>query len=179
MERLKKGDIVDIHSYKHDGSIHRIWKKSIVLEIDDNHLILGNYRVTVIEADGRSWRPKYEAIIHFYKKNWFNVIAQLKDNGISYYCNIATPYHISENTIKYIDYDLDLRVAADLNYRVVDREEYQMHKTKYSYSDEIDKIVHYELDALINLVENKLGPFKDGCIDYYHNIYRETLKISN
>ena len=44
------------------------------------------------------------------KDRWFNIIGQLKDYGIYFYCNIATPYIIDEKVIKYIDYDLDLRV---------------------------------------------------------------------
>ena len=35
--------------------------------------------------------------------------------------NIASPYIIEEGTIKYIDYDLDLRVFPDGSFKVLDR----------------------------------------------------------
>ena len=61
----------------------------------------------------------------FYKKRWFNIIAQLKPNGIFYYCNIASPYVIDEGILKYIDYDLDLRVFNDGAFKILDRNEYK------------------------------------------------------
>ena len=69
----------------------------------------------------------------FYKNRWFNIIGQLKDYGIYFYCNIATPYVIDENVIKYIDYDLDLRVFPDGSFKVLDRGEYNYHKNKMNY----------------------------------------------
>ena len=53
----------------------------------------------------------------FYKDRWFNIIEQLKDYGIYFYCNIATPYIIDEKVIKYIDYDLDLRVFPNVSFK--------------------------------------------------------------
>ena len=46
-EKPKKGDVVKIIAYKHDGSIHRIWHKNIVLEADEQVLILANNRSLV------------------------------------------------------------------------------------------------------------------------------------
>ena len=63
-------------------------------------LIVGNNKTLVTEGDGRTWRTK-NLLLYVYKNNWY-VICQLKKTGI-YYCNIATPYIIEENTIKYID----------------------------------------------------------------------------
>ena len=37
--------------------------------------------------------------MYFFKGRWFNVISQLKKGGIYYYCNIATPFIIEDNTI--------------------------------------------------------------------------------
>ena len=46
-------------------------------------------------------------------KYWFNIIAMIRDNGVSYYCNLASPYVMDEEALKYIDYDLDVKVFAD------------------------------------------------------------------
>lgn len=37
----------------------------------------------------------------------------IRDNGVSYYCNLASPYVMDEEALKYIDYDLDVKVFAD------------------------------------------------------------------
>lgn len=52
----------------------------------------------------------------------------VKANGIFYYCNIASPYVIDEGILKYIDYDLDLRVFNDGAFKILDRNEYNYHK---------------------------------------------------
>ncbi len=47
-----------IHSYKHDSNIHRIWKRNFKLYQDDEILIGGNYKTTVLESDGKQWYTK-------------------------------------------------------------------------------------------------------------------------
>ena len=166
------GDNLQIHCYKHNGKIHRIWEEAVVLEKTDNYLVCGNDKVTVIEADGRSHKTKEPAIIFFYKDKWFNIIAQFKEFGLFYYCNIASPYIIDDNTIKYIDYDLDLRVFPDGGYRVLDKNEYKYHKKIMNYSDDLDLILNKELEKLIEMKNNSEGPFDTKIINNYLEKYK-------
>ncbi len=167
------GERFIIHSYKHDGSIHRAWDEAVLLEENDSYLVFGNEKTKVTESDGRTWKTKEPAIIYFFKDNWYNVIGQYKKDGIYYYCNIASPFVIDDKTIKYIDYDLDLRVFPDGAFKVLDRGEYNYHKAKMNYSADIDKILKYELSNLIDLARNKKGPFAKGKVENYYQIYKE------
>lgn len=176
MENIKIGDRLKIHCYKHDGKIYRTWGETIVLDVNEDYIVVANDRTKVTELDGRTWRTKEPAIIYFYKKNWFNVIAQMKEAGIFYYCNIATPFIVDDKTIKYIDYDLDLRVFPDDTYKILDQNEYEYHKKKMKYSEEIHQIVMKELDNLIGLHKKKTGPFSSFIINYYYSIYKEFKK---
>ena len=160
-----------IHCYKHNGKIHRIWEKAEIIEETTDYIICGNYKTKVIESDGRSYYTKEPAIIFFYKNNWFNIIAQFKEYGLFYYCNIASPYIIDENTIKYIDYDLDLRVFPDGGYRVLDRNEYKYHKKLMNYSEELDYILNKELDKLIKMKNDNTGPFDRKNVENYFEVY--------
>ena len=171
MENIKKGDILKIQCYKHNGKIYRNWDETLVLEVNNDFIVCANNKARVTEIDGRKWTTKEPAIIFFYKNKWFNIIAQFKKNGIYYYCNIASPFVIEENTIKYIDYDLDLRVFPDGSFRVLDIGEYEYHKNKMNYSNEIDSIVNYELNNLIDTYKEKIGPFNEGYLQKYYNMY--------
>lgn len=175
MEELKKGKRYNIHSYKHNGEIHRSWDEAILLDVKDEYMVFGNNKTKVVESDGRIWKTKEPAIIYFYKNRWFNTIGQLKKDGLFYYCNIASPFIIEEGTIKYVDYDLDLRVYANKTYKVLDRSEYRYHKQKMHYSDDIDFILKTELTNLINLQKNGEIPFNDSVTMKY---YEEYLKYS-
>lgn len=173
---MNKGKKYAIHSYKHDGSIHRSWDEAILLDETDDYLIFGNDKTLVQESDGRTWKTKEPAILYFYKDRWFNVIGQNKDDGIYYYCNLASPFIIEDETIKYIDYDLDLRVFADGSYKVLDKSEYKYHKVKMNYPEEIDKILTEELRKLIKLQKEGKDAFNKKNILKYCDDYK---KIKN
>ena len=147
-----------------------------MLEINDDFLIFGNDRTKVTEADGRTWKTKEPAIMYFFNNHWFNIIGQNKIDGIYYYCNMASPYIIEEDTIKYIDYDLDLRVFSDRTFKILDKSEYKYHKQKMNYPDEIDKILNSELNLLINYVKEKKGAFDEEKIKKYYERYESIKK---
>src|SRR5574344_1353077 len=107
---MKKGEKCIIHSYKHNGKLYKTWDEAIFLDENDEYYIFGNNNTRVRKRYGKSWCTREAAVMFFFKEEWFNVIAQLKPTGIYFYCNIASPTIIEEKTIKYIDYDLDLRI---------------------------------------------------------------------
>ena len=173
---MKIGDKFKIHCYKHNGKIYQGSEEAVILDIFEDYIVCGNNMVTVTENNGRSYRTKELAIIYFYKYNWFNVIAQLKSFGLFYYCNIATPYVVDDDVIKYIDYDLDLRVFPDDGYKILDKNEYNYHKKVLHYPNEIDLIVKNELKLLIEMKKNHEGPFNKEAVEYYHHKYDELQK---
>lgn len=165
--KYKLGDKLQVHCYKHNGKINSISDEAIVLEETEDMLICANYRAKLIDNDGKSHRTKEPAIIFFYKNNWFNVIAQFKEYGLFYYCNIASPYLIDENVIKYIDYDLDLRVFPDGGYKVLDQNEYKYHKKLMNYSEDLNFIINKELEKLIIMKKHNEGPFNINIVNEY------------
>lgn len=176
MESIKKGDKLKIYCYKHDGSLEHTSNEAIVLEDNDDMLICGNGKTKITEKDGRSHMTNEPAILFFYKKNWFNVIGQLKKHGLYYYCNIASPYIIENGIIKYIDYDLDLRVFPNGSFKILDRMEYKYHKKQMHYSNRLDFILRYELGNLIDIVRKKEFPFNKNVIEKYHSKYVELVE---
>ncbi len=171
--KKRNGEKFIIHSYKHDGSIHRAWDEAVLLDETDEFLVFGNERTKVTESNGRTWKTKEPAVLYFYKKQWFNVIGQYKKDGIYYYCNIASPFVIEGSTIKYIDYDLDLRVFPDGSFKILDKGEYNYHKNKMNYPEELDAILKDELNILIDKCKSKTFPFDKSKIEFYYNEYCE------
>ena len=178
MQRLKIGKRYNIHSYKHNGKIHRAWDEAVLLEIHDDYLIFGNDRTKVTESDGRTWHTKEPAVLYFFNSKWYNIIGQYKKDGIYYYCNIASPYIIEDNTIKYIDYDLDLRVFPDGSFKVLDYGEYRYHRDLMGYSKKIDTILKTELSELISHARKKDSAFTRRTIEHYYKIYQD-IKIND
>lgn len=178
MDNIKVGDCLTIHCYKHNGILHRVCEEAIVLEVTEDKLVCANDKTKITERDGRSYHTNEIAILIFYPKKWFNIIAQLKNQGLFYYCNIASPYIIDNNIIKYIDYDLDLRVFPDGGFRVLDKNEYKYHKRIMNYSNDLDLIINKELEALIKMKNNNEGPFDKNIVNEYFEKYKK-LKDNN
>jgi len=174
-ENIKVGDKLEIHCYKHNGKIHRTWDEAVVLEINDEYIVCGNCKTLVTESDGVKHKTKEPAILFFYRKRWFNIIGQLKKYGLFFYCNIATPFLIDDKIIKYIDYDLDLRVFPDGAFKVLDRNEYNYHKKIMHYPEEIDMILKRELTSLIEMKKNNEGPFDKDLINKYYEKYEQLV----
>lgn len=151
MKKLEKGDKLQIQCYKHDGKRpHKAWDEAILLDIKDDYIVFGNDHALVTKAKGGAWRTKEPAVIYFFKDKWYNIIAQIKKDCIAYYCNIASPIVIEDNTIKYIDYDLDLRIFPNGSFKILDRNEYNYHKKVMNYSDKLDRVIKFSLSELIN-----------------------------
>ena len=174
------GDKLEIQCYKHNKKVHRAWSESVILDMKKDYIVCGNSKTLVTESEGTTWRTKEPAIMYYFKNKWYNIIAQMKKDGIYYYCNIATPYIIEEGTIKYIDYDLDLRIFPKGDYKVLDRLEYEYHKNKMGYSEELDIVINDALKELINEYVNGSIMFdKNKNIEYLKSYLELKKQDSN
>ena len=168
---------VIIQAYKHNEELHRQWSHSYVLVDDENYYVLVSIRAAVVESDGRKWHTKEPAIFVLSKKKWFNVIAMLKENGICYYVNIASPAIYDKGYIKYIDYDLDIKLYEDGTTRLLDVSEYKKHADEQGYSEEIKTILQSSVDKVYGMINKKEFPFIDQEIQkYYQRFVKETNK---
>ncbi|MBG0762547.1 DUF402 domain-containing protein [Acholeplasma laidlawii] len=170
--KLKKAKKIQIHGYKHDGSLHRVWTNSFVVDDNESYLVTGNQRTKVIESSGRSWYTKEPALCYFFENEWFNIIAMFKKDGIHYYCNVSSPYVYDSEAIKYIDYDLDIRVYPNGRIVVLDRKEFETNSKKLNYSEDIIKIANHAISELKSWIKEKHPPFDDVTV----NLNLETFK---
>ena len=71
---------------------------------------------------------------------------------------------------------MDLRVFPDGAFKILDRGEYNYHKKKMHYPNELDKILKDDLSSLIEIVRKKDGPFNHDLIEHYHDVYNNLKK---
>lgn len=168
--KLTNGNKYDIHSYKHNEIIHRVWKNTKIVQKDSNMLVTAHKKTRVYEQSGRSWFTKEPAVCYFYKDSWFNVIVMFKKTGIVYYCNISSPYIYDGEAIKYIDYDLDVKLFPSGYYIILDRNEYKYHAKKMNYSKELMFVLEKELERLVNKIKNKEDPFNENYVKRHYKL---------
>lgn len=171
-------DIIDIVSYKHDGELHRVWRNVVKIHETKELTVLINNEVEVIDGDGRMWHTREPAVCYFFKKYWFNVICMIRGGKIYYYCNLSSPYVIDGEGLKYIDYDLDIKVFPDGEVLELDRDEYDFNVQHLHYSDKIVKIIEKNMQILIDKIKKREDPFNDECVmSWYIKFLEESVKI--
>ena len=170
------GRWLGIQCFKHDGTVHRTWDRGLVLENNDDYIVVASRRAKVIENNGRRWFTKEPAVTIFSKKEWWNAICMIKEDGICFYCNIASPSLVDKETIKYIDYDLDAKLFPNGDIRVLDQKEYVHHKDHYHYGEDLDKVLKYETEIIVERMKKREFPFQDKEIEYYYNRF---LKLTD
>ena len=175
---MKKGEKYTIHGYKHNGKLYKTWDEAILLDETDEYYVFGNKNAKVTKLFGKSWNTKETAILFYFKNNWYNIVAQIKSKGIFYYCNIASPVLIDDNVIKFIDYDLDLRIFPNNTYKILDKKEYNYHKRIMKYSDDLQSIIDFKLKELIKRFNNKGFPFNKEIINKYELEYNKYKNIN-
>ena len=171
MQNPREGEFITVKSYKHDGSLHRTWRDSMVLKTSDQAIVACNDHTLVTESDGRRWLTREPALLYYHKHYWFNVVTMIRQKGISYYCNLASPYVLDKEALKYIDYDLDIKIFPDGEKRLLDVDEYEQHRRQMHYSKEIDQILKVNVEILVDWINNKKGPFSPEYVDLWYERY--------
>ncbi len=171
---LKYKDVL-IHCYKHNGEIHRCWDKGFVLEETAQHFIVVNNKTLVTESDGRRWYTREPAVCYFPKNAWFNVICMIRKTGVHYYVNIASPTLYDGEAIKYIDYDLDVKIFPDYQYKVLDEEEFIKHSQIMGYPKDLMAILTQQLEEVIQMANAKQGPFEEGFAEKWYQLYHNVI----
>ncbi|SDW79508.1 hypothetical protein SAMN05444487_106120 [Marininema mesophilum] len=162
---VRAGEILRIESYKHDGSFHRSWDRSVVLE-GGEPLLLANRDVHVTDGSGEKWISKSLAICQFHRTRWYNTIVIFNGYGRNprYYCNIASPCRLEGKCLVYVDYDLDLAVDEMGCAQWLDRKEFAANRRKMDYPDEVVNQVEKAEAELNKCFSEGRGPFTSSFI---------------
>lgn len=166
-----------IISYKHNGVLHRVWQYAYVIRQTSDMIVLVNDHTSVIDGDGRRWKTKEPAVCYFFKNYWFNIICMLRNNAIYYYCNLSSPYVRDAEGVKYVDYDLDVKVFPSGDKVILDRDEFDFNKLDYNYGDKLVAIIENELQILLKKIDNHEIAFDSNTVmkdfEIYKNLRRQ------
>lgn len=174
-----------IKSFKHDGHLHRMWLENWLVPehmLEEEHraenmIVLVNRQTKIVEGGGKEWVSKIPAVSFFIPGQWYNVVGLIEEESVRYYCNIASPPYLTDDTLTYIDYDLDVVAGPgpDAEAVLLDAEEYEAHKIKYKYSDLVDQKVRAGLQALLDRVKRRRAPFRDEAIRRYYEMWEKSF----
>ncbi|MDD2796910.1 MAG: DUF402 domain-containing protein [Candidatus Pacebacteria bacterium] len=151
---LKEKIIVVAKKYD-ERELLRCFFDKVVLE-NKEFLVLTTNDFKYIK-NGKEENKGHRMDLIIFKGKWFNALVFYKeDKREKFYFNIATPAHIKDKYIEYIDMDIDLVFSSDFKkVTILDIEEFEAHKRKYNYSDSFIKNSLGAVEQVKELKNNK------------------------
>ena len=103
----------------------------------------------------------------------------LREDGVYYYMNMSSPFVYDNKSLKYTDYDLDVKVFPDMSYMILDEDEYAEDRKQMGYPEVIDQILYNNLDNLLGWIKQRKGPFAPDFIKAWtarYEFYKRQVK---
>jgi len=157
----KEKSTYTMRAYKYDGRLHyeqplELYKKfdnHIVLKGAKGRELIHHTRDTVFKFD----KDTYE---YFFTDRWYTAAIVFDDNGkvVHVYCNIALPCTIYEDSVEFVDLDVDV-VVRDGKIEVIDIDEFEEHKILYKYDKELEKEIFSTVEKVKNDITKGNYPF--------------------
>ena len=157
------GSEIVVSVLKYDGLEHRRWPARIA-KIDGPLLVLDAVFEDEIEHDLLGTISSGTISTEYYwLDRWYNVFRfsdphrKLKN----YYCNVNQPPSFDGRVLSYIDLDIDVFVAPDLTYKILDVEDFEENARRYAYPKEVQANARRALVDLTGLIESRAFPFTE------------------
>lgn len=167
---LRVGTILKVQAYKFNGLLYRQWNQAKIIYNNEKHIVLILYKTKVTELNGAGWVYKEPVIWFMPKKQNFNCLILIKKNGFYRYINLASTPIFEDDTIKFIDYDLDVKCYPQKELKIVDRDEFNTNGKLMKYPDSLKNKILDELSNVIKMYNNFQYFFSDEIIKYYLKI---------
>lgn len=153
--------LVTVHARKFDGRLHREWQARLVrqagtlivvegvFEEEIRHPLLGTIVAGTLSAE------------YYWTDRWYSVFRFREPAGAlrNYYCNINQPAKFDGRILTFIDLDIDVLVAPDFSYRILDEEEFAANSARYNYPEALREAARGALSELIERIERREYPF--------------------
>ena len=173
---LKKGLIIDVQAYKHNGVLYRQWNGVKVIKSSLDEIILYMFKTKVKDKTKKNWSVREPIIWKFWKNEFYNSTSLLRDTGPHYYINLASPPIFENNTLKFIDYDLDIKKYPKSKIKIVDQKEFDKNKIILNYPNNLILKIKKTTEKLFEKLRKKEGFFdKNKIKNFYKEIIEEKL----
>jgi protein associated with RNAse G/E len=158
---MRAGAEVWVESLKYGGSLHRRWRARVELLEDPLLVLEGVFAEEVRHPILGHIAEGTRSTEYFWADRWYNVFRFREPSGElrCFYCNVNMPPQLSEGRVTFVDLDVDILVAPDFSFRVLDEEEFEENQEKYGYPPEFRARAAQARDELITLISRRDFPF--------------------
>ena len=154
---------ITVRTYKYDGREHRRWSAQISRQEDSLLVLDAKFEEEIRHPLLGTVAPNTLSIEYYWLDRWYNIFRFVEPTGElrNFYCNINVPPVLQKNVLSYIDLDVDVLVAPDLSYTILDEDEFAANAEKFNYPTGIRRRSQEALHELVALIESRAFPFNE------------------
>lgn len=154
---------VVVRACKYDGSEHRRWSAQLLSQEGSLIVLDAYFPEQVIHSELGTIASGTHSLEYYWLDRWYNVFRFAQpDGGLrNYYCNVNLPTTFENGILSYVDLDLDILVAPDHSFQVLDAEDFETNAKVYGYSAEVKKNASQAVDDLISMIQLRTFPFDE------------------
>ena len=152
---------VVIRACKYDGREHRRWTARLVKQEGTLLVLDAKFPEEVVHDLLGTIAAGTHSLEYYWLDRWYNVFRFAQPNGDlrNFYCNINVPPTFDGETLSYVDLDLDILVAPDLSYQILDIADFEANAEAYGYPGELQVKASQAVNELVTLIDTRQFPF--------------------
>lgn len=157
------GKTIIVRACKFDGREHRRWSAQLIRQ-EGPLLVLDAHFPEEISHDSLGTiAVGTHSLEYYWLDRWYNVFRFAEPDGQlrNYYCNVNVPPTLDDDTLSYVDLDLDILVAPDFSCQILDRDDFETNAALYNYSADVQENAQLALDELVTMIETRRFPFSE------------------
>lgn len=150
-----------VRACKFDGSENRRWDAQLIERVG-SLLVLDAVFDSDIEHDQLGQIASGTLSTEYYwTDRWYNIFRFSHPSGVlrNYYCNVNMPPELKDGVLSYVDLDIDILVAPDRSFRILDEDEFRSNAAHYGYPEDVRRNVRDAVDELVEMIEAGQFPF--------------------
>lgn len=160
-ERRRDIEEVIVRVLKYDGALHRSWRAHLMRREESLLILDAAFEDEVQHSQLGLIRRGTVSIEYYWLDSWYNVFRFLEpDGGVrNFYCNVNMPPEFDGRVLSYVDLDMDIVVAPDLSYEILDMDEFEVNAKRYNYPPEVQSRARLALEEIQTLIDTRAFPF--------------------
>lgn len=155
--------MVEVQTFKLDGQPHRSWRAELLRREGALLVLDGKFKADVHHDLLGTIAGGTHSLEYYWLDRWYNVFRFSQPNGElrNYYCNVNVPPTFDGKILSYVDLDLDILVAPDFSFQVLDVEDFERNAKTLEYSFEILNNARLAVNELAAMIQTRQFPFAD------------------
>ena len=150
-----------VRACKYGGRVHREWPARLTRREATLLVVEGAFAREVRHPQLGLIVPGTHSTEYYWTDRWYSIFRFREPSGElrNYYCNVNQPAQFNGRVLSYVDLDIDVLIAPDFSYSILDEDEFAVNAARFDYPPEISSRVREALAELVALIEARDFPF--------------------